>query len=71
MQWEAERAPIVCALQPGELNARAILPGVVVAATARQPIENGFWFEFQAISDVVLSSNARMIDAEDSAHSSM
>jgi hypothetical protein len=47
------------------VNARAtqFLPGVVAAATARQPIENGFRFEFQASSDV-LSSIVRMIDAE-------
>jgi hypothetical protein len=65
------RAPIACALQPGELNARAILPGVIAAATARRPSENGFWCEFQASRDVVLSSIVRMIDAEDSAQSSM
>ena len=57
--------PISCTLQPGELKARAtqLLPGVAAAATARQPIENGFRFEFQASSDV-LSSIVRMIDAE-------
>jgi len=57
--------PIVRTPQPGELNARAtqFLPGVVAAATARQSIENGFRFEFQASSDV-LSSIVRMIDAE-------
>jgi len=54
--------PLVCTLQPGELNARAaqFLPGVVAAATARQTIENGFLFTFQASSDV-LSSIVRMI----------
>jgi hypothetical protein len=57
--------PIVCMLPPGELTARAtqLLPGVVAAAKARTPIENGFRFEFQASSDV-LSSIVRMIDAE-------
>ena len=57
--------PIVCTLQPGELNARAtqLLPGVGAATRARQPIENVFRFEFQASSDV-LSSIVRMIDAE-------
>jgi hypothetical protein len=57
--------PVVCTLQPGELNARAteLLPGVVAAATSRQPIETGFRFEFQASSGV-LSSIVRMIDAE-------
>ena len=57
--------PIVCTLQPGELNARAtqLLPGVVGAAKARHAIENGFRFEFQADGEV-LSSIVRMIDAE-------
>jgi len=57
--------PIVCTLQPGELNARAtqLLPGVVAAATARYAIENGFRFEFQPDSEV-LASIVRMIDAE-------
>ena len=57
--------PIVCTLQPGELNARAaqLLPGVGAAARARHAIENGFRFEFQADGDV-LASLARMIDAE-------
>jgi len=57
--------PLVCTLQPGELNARAaqFLPGVDAAATARQTIENGFRFTSHASSDV-LSSIVRMIDAE-------
>src|SRR4029450_2152814 len=57
--------PIVCTLQPGELNARAtqLLPGVVAAAKARYPIENGFRFEFQPDSEVLMSI-VRMIDAE-------
>ena len=57
--------PIVCTLQPGELNARAtqLLPGVVAAAKARYAIENGFRFEFQPDSEV-LASIVRMIDAE-------
>ena len=57
--------PIVCTLQPGELNARAaqLLPGVVAAAKARHAIENGFRFEFEAEGEV-LSSIVRMIDAE-------
>jgi hypothetical protein len=57
--------PIVCTLQPGELNARAaeLLPSVVAAARARRPIDNGFRFEFEARSEI-LSSIVRMIDAE-------
>ena len=57
--------PIVCTLQPGELNVRAteFLPGVVAAASARHAIQNGFRFEFQADGQV-LSSIVRMIDAE-------
>src|SRR5262245_16914989 len=55
--------PIVCALQPGELTATQLLPGVIAAARARQTIENGYRFEFRASSDV-LSSIVRMIDAE-------
>jgi hypothetical protein len=57
--------PIVCTLEPGELNARAtqLLPGVVAAAKAPYPIENGFRFEFQPDSEV-LASIVRMIDAE-------
>jgi hypothetical protein len=57
--------PIVCTLQPGELNARAnqLLPGVVAAATARRAIENGFRFEFQPDGEVLVSI-VRMIEAE-------
>ena len=57
--------PIVCTLQPGELNARAaqLLPGVVAAAKERHQIDNGFRFEFEAQSGI-LSSIVRMIDAE-------
>ena len=57
--------PIVCTLQPGELNARAtqLLPGVVAAARARYPIENGFRFEFQPDGEL-LASIVRMLDAE-------
>ena len=57
--------PIVCTLQPGELNARftQLLPGVVAAARARHTIENGFRFKFHPDSDV-LASIVRMIDAE-------
>jgi hypothetical protein len=57
--------PIVCTLQPGELNVRAtqLLPGVVAAAKARYAIENGFRLEFQPDSEV-LASIVRMIDAE-------
>jgi hypothetical protein len=56
---------VVCALRPGELNARAtqLLPGVVAAATARYAIETGFRFEFQPNGEV-LASIIRMIDAE-------
>jgi hypothetical protein len=57
--------PIVCTLQPGELNARAtqLLPGVAAAANARDAIENGFRFEFEPDGEV-LASIVRMIDAE-------
>jgi hypothetical protein len=59
--------PVVCTLGPRELNARAtqLLPGVVSAATARYPIENGFRFEFQpnGLSEM-LASIIRMVDAE-------
>lgn len=57
--------PIVCTLQPGELNARAaqLQPGIVAAANARHAIENGFRFEFQPDSEL-LASIVRMIDAE-------
>jgi hypothetical protein len=57
--------PIVCTLQPGELNARAtqLLPGVVAAARARHTIESGFRFEFLLDSEL-LASIIRMIDAE-------
>jgi hypothetical protein len=57
--------PIVCTLQPGELNARAtdLLPGVVASANARHVIENGFRFEFEPDGEV-LTSIIRMIDAE-------
>jgi hypothetical protein len=57
--------PIVCTLQPGELNARAtqLLPGVVASAKARHPIENGFRFEFKPEGEV-LTSIIWMIDAE-------
>jgi len=57
--------PIVCTLQPRELNARAIqlLPGIVASAKARHPIENGFRFEFKPEGEV-LTSIIRMIDAE-------
>jgi hypothetical protein len=57
--------PIVCTLQPGEINARAIqlLPGVVPAAKARYAIDNGFRFEFQPDGEL-LASILRMIDAE-------
>jgi hypothetical protein len=57
--------PIVCTLQPGELNARAaqLLPGVVAAARARHAIENGFRFQFECDGEVLLSI-VRMMDAE-------
>jgi hypothetical protein len=57
--------PIVCTLQPGELNARAnqLLPGVVAAARARHAMENGFRYEFKPDSDL-LASIVRMIDVE-------
>ena len=57
--------PIVCTLQPGELNARAtqLLPGIVASAKARHLIENGFRFEFKPEGEV-LTSIIRMIDTE-------
>ncbi len=57
--------PVVCTLQPGELNARAteLLPGVVAAATSRHATENGFRFEFRADGEVLMLI-VRMIDAE-------
>jgi len=57
--------PIVCTLQPGELNARAtqLLPGIVASAKARHPIENGVRFEFKPEGEV-LTSTIQMIDAE-------
>lgn len=57
--------PIVCTLQPGELNARAneLLPGLIAAARERHTIEHGFRFEFQPDSKL-LASIVRMIDAE-------
>ena len=57
--------PIVCTLQPGDLNARAtqLLPGVAAAATNRQSIDDGYRFEFAPAGDI-LSSIVAMIDAE-------
>jgi hypothetical protein len=57
--------PIVCSLQPGELNQRAaqLLPGIVSRATACVPIEGGYRFEF-APSTETLRAIAGVIDAE-------
>jgi hypothetical protein len=57
--------PVVCTLQPGELNARAtqLLPGVAATATNRLNIDHGYRFEFAPASDT-LSSIVTMIDAE-------
>jgi hypothetical protein len=56
--------PIVCTLQPGELNTRAseLLAGIVAAAR-RSEIEGGFRFEFAASSET-LRAIAAAIDAE-------
>lgn len=57
--------PIVCTLQPGELNARAaeLLPGLIARATRRAAIDGGFRFEF-APTDDLLSAISVAIDAE-------
>ena len=57
--------PIVCTLQPGELNARAaeLLPGVVAVAKARHAIDNGFRLEFHPDGNLLVAI-VRMIDAE-------
>jgi hypothetical protein len=57
--------PIVCTLQPGELNARAadLLPGVARLAISRVRIEDGYRFEFVASSDC-LNAIVAMIAVE-------
>jgi hypothetical protein len=57
--------PIVCTLQPGELNARAseLLTGLVAAATRRVEIADGYRLEFPATSEI-LRALVAMIDAE-------
>lgn len=57
--------PIVCTLQPGELNTRSskLLPGVALLASSCAPIEGGYRFEFAA-SPECLKAIASMIDAE-------
>ena len=57
--------PIVCTLQPGELNARAmeLLPGLVHRARAVTEIDGGYRLEFSATSDI-LRAIADTIDAE-------
>jgi hypothetical protein len=61
----APASPVVCTLQPGELNARAaqLLPGVTALATNRVAIEGGYRFEFVTSSEV-LGAIATAIDAE-------
>jgi hypothetical protein len=59
--------PIVCTLQPGELNARAtqLLPGIAAGAKQRYAIENGFRFEFQPDGEVLASivDESRFVEA--------
>jgi hypothetical protein len=57
--------PIVCTLQPGELNARAmaLLPGVAKRARARIVIDGGYRLDFVASSEL-LRAIVDMIDAE-------
>lgn len=57
--------PIVCTLQTGELNARAmeLLPGLVSRARALTDIDGGYRLEFPATSDV-LRAITDAIDAE-------
>jgi amino-acid N-acetyltransferase len=57
--------PIVCTLQPGELNARAmeLLPGLVSRARALTEMDGGYRLEFSATSDV-LRAITDAIDAE-------
>jgi hypothetical protein len=57
--------PIVCTLQPGELNARAaqLLPGIALLATKRVSIEHGWRLQFNASSEV-LTAVIGAIDAE-------
>ena len=56
---------IVCTLQPGELNARAmaLLPGVAKRARARVVIDDGYRLDFDASSEM-LRAIVEMIDAE-------
>ena len=65
MEKQSFNPPIVCTLQPGELNARAseLLPGVVGLATNRTRIEHGLRFEFTPADDT-LRAIATMIIAE-------
>jgi hypothetical protein len=57
--------PIACTLSPAELGARrdALLPGLIGLATSRQPLDDGYRFTFDAVSDR-LSHIARVIDVE-------
>src|SRR6185436_11583424 len=57
--------PIVCTLQPEELNARAmaLLPGVAKRARARVVIDGGYRLGFDASSEL-LRAIVEMIDAE-------
>ena len=57
--------PIVCTLQPGELNTRTaqLLPGLARAATTVVAIADGYRFEFEAGS-AILNAIAAAIDAE-------
>ncbi len=57
--------PIACTLTPGELAARRdqLLPGLLAAATEREPVPGGFRWRFDASEDL-LSRVATVIEAE-------
>lgn len=57
--------PIVCTLQPGDLNARAaqLLPGLAARASSREPIDNGIRLRFSATPEI-LSAALTAIEAE-------
>lgn len=57
--------PVICTLQPGDLNAKAmaLLPGVAQRANARIELDDGYRLEFRASSDA-LRAIVDMIDAE-------
>src|SRR6266542_3114639 len=61
----SEDLPIVCTLQPGDLNARAaeLLPGLAAQAASRQSIEGGCRLQFVATTDI-LQTIFKVTDAE-------